>query len=188
MTILESGWNLWVLLMGVVSRRWVWLVSVVVRRYIIDILIIIITFPYSIVLALFLAASSLFLCSFKKCFFILLYIIIMHYLNTQIFSYIYMYNHISTGQCSMAHTPLHLATSTEPAHNNHHSAATQSHWTAGHKPTSHIFSTTPAAAGQSDGTTTTKPVNDAENTYHFHCQNQHHIFQLEDQNLGKQGR
>ena len=31
MTILESGWNLWVWLVGVVSRRWVWLV---VRRYI----------------------------------------------------------------------------------------------------------------------------------------------------------
>ena len=54
-----SGWNLWV-----------WLVSVVVRRYIIDILIIIITFPYStcILLALFLAASSLFLCSFLNVF------------------------------------------------------------------------------------------------------------------------
>ena len=50
---MASGWNLWV-----------WLVSVVVRRYI-DIPIIIITFPYwYLVLALFLAASSLFLCSF----------------------------------------------------------------------------------------------------------------------------
>ena len=27
MTILESGWNLWVWLVGVVSRRWVWLAS-----------------------------------------------------------------------------------------------------------------------------------------------------------------
>ena len=27
MTILESGWNLWVWLVGVVSRRWVWLVG-----------------------------------------------------------------------------------------------------------------------------------------------------------------
>ena len=27
MTILESGWNLWVRLVGVVSRRWVWLVG-----------------------------------------------------------------------------------------------------------------------------------------------------------------
>ena len=26
-TILESGWNLWVWLVGVVSRRWVWLVG-----------------------------------------------------------------------------------------------------------------------------------------------------------------
>ena len=43
MTILESGWNLWVWLVGVVSRRWVWLV---VRRYI-DILTMIINFPYS---------------------------------------------------------------------------------------------------------------------------------------------
>ena len=48
-----SGWNLWV-----------WLVSVVVRRYIIDILIIILLSPTPLVLALFLAASSLFLCSF----------------------------------------------------------------------------------------------------------------------------
>ena len=27
MTIWESGWNLWVWLVGVVSRRWVWLVG-----------------------------------------------------------------------------------------------------------------------------------------------------------------
>ena len=27
MTILESGWNLWVWLVGVVSMRWVWLVG-----------------------------------------------------------------------------------------------------------------------------------------------------------------
>ena len=55
-----SGWNLWV-----------WLVSVVERRYIIGILIIIITFPYSTCIyyiALFLAASSLFLCSFLNVF------------------------------------------------------------------------------------------------------------------------
>ena len=43
MTILESGWNLWVWLAGVVSRRWVWLV---VKRYI-DILTMIINFSYS---------------------------------------------------------------------------------------------------------------------------------------------
>ena len=56
MTIVESGRNQWVWLMGrgyqevgVASgwNLWVWLVSAVVRRYIIDILIIIITFPYS---------------------------------------------------------------------------------------------------------------------------------------------
>ena len=52
---MASEWNLWV-----------WLVNVVVRRYIVDILIIIITFPYYTCISSFLAASSLFLCSFKK--------------------------------------------------------------------------------------------------------------------------
>ena len=42
--------------------------GVVVRRYI-DILTIINNFPYSIVLALFLAAASILLYSFLKCFF-----------------------------------------------------------------------------------------------------------------------
>ena len=68
MTILESGWNLWVWLVGVVSRRWVWLV---VRRYIDILTIIILIFPTPLVLALFLAAASLLLCSFLKCFFVL---------------------------------------------------------------------------------------------------------------------
>ena len=45
-----------------------WLVGVVVRRYI-DILIIIINFPYSTCIRSFLAAASLLLCSFLKCFF-----------------------------------------------------------------------------------------------------------------------
>ena len=66
MTILESAWNLWVWLVGVISRRWVWLM---VRRYI-DILTIIINFPYSTCISFFLAAASLLLCSFLKCFFI----------------------------------------------------------------------------------------------------------------------
>ena len=54
LTILESGWNLWVWLVGVVSRRWVWLV---VRRYIIDILTIIINFPYSTCISSFFGSS-----------------------------------------------------------------------------------------------------------------------------------
>ena len=54
---MASGWNLWV-----------WLVGVVVRKYIIDILIIIITFPYSTCVSSFLAAASLFLCSFLNVF------------------------------------------------------------------------------------------------------------------------
>ena len=41
---MESGWNVWVWLVGVVSRRWVWLVGVVVRRYI-DFLILLIPTP-----------------------------------------------------------------------------------------------------------------------------------------------
>ena len=66
MTILESGWNLWVWLVGVVSRRWVWLV---LRRYI-DILTKIINFPYSTCISSFLASASLLLRSlFKKMFF-----------------------------------------------------------------------------------------------------------------------
>ena len=45
----------------------------VVRRYI-DILIII-TFPYSTCISSFFAATSLLLCSFLKCFFVLVYVI-----------------------------------------------------------------------------------------------------------------
>ena len=72
MTILESGWNLWVWLVGVVSRRWVWLVGGiygygynvwvwlvgVVMRYI-DILIIIINFTYSTCIRSFFGSSIL---------------------------------------------------------------------------------------------------------------------------------
>ena len=58
--------------MGMVTmyRCHVWLVGVVVRRYI-DILIIIINFPTPLVLALFLAAASLLLCSFLNVFSVL---------------------------------------------------------------------------------------------------------------------
>ena len=41
---MESGLNVWVWLVGVVSRRWVWLLGVVVRRYI-DFLILFIPTP-----------------------------------------------------------------------------------------------------------------------------------------------
>ena len=47
---MDSGWNLWV-----------WLVGVVVKRYI-DILIIIITFPYSTSISSFFEAASVLLC------------------------------------------------------------------------------------------------------------------------------
>ena len=53
-----------------------WLVSVVLRRYI-DILIIIINFPYSTCIRSFLAAASLLLCSFLKCFFGLVSVIFL---------------------------------------------------------------------------------------------------------------
>ena len=53
--------------------------GVVVRRYI-DILIIIITFPYSTCISpFFAAAASLLLCSFLKCFFVLVYVIFVQY-------------------------------------------------------------------------------------------------------------
>ena len=61
MTILESGWNLWVWLVGEISRRWVWLV---VRRYI-DIFTMIINIPYSTCI------SSCFGSSIPTCLFIL---------------------------------------------------------------------------------------------------------------------
>ena len=63
------------------SNLWVWLASVVVRRYIIDILIIIITFPYSTCISSFLAASSLFLCSFLKRFIFLVHVIFVQCYN-----------------------------------------------------------------------------------------------------------
>ena len=52
--------------------------DVAVRRYI-DILIIIITFPYSTCISSFLAAASLLLCSFLKCFFGLVYVTFVQY-------------------------------------------------------------------------------------------------------------
>ena len=60
---MASGWNLWVWLecIGVVSE------CCCKEVY---------TFPYSTCISSFLAASSLFLCSFLKCFFVLVYVII----------------------------------------------------------------------------------------------------------------
>ena len=52
--------------------------GVVVRRYI-DILTIIINFPYSTCISSFLAAASLLLCSFFKCFFGLVSVIFLQY-------------------------------------------------------------------------------------------------------------
>ena len=55
--------------------------GVVVMSYIhVDILTIIINFPYSNVLALFLAAASLLLCSFFKCSFGLVSVIFLQYI------------------------------------------------------------------------------------------------------------
>ena len=73
---MESGWNVWVWLVGVVSRRWVWLVGVggiygcgywcgckEVYRFLILLI------PTPLVSVLFAAASLLFV-HFVKCFFI----------------------------------------------------------------------------------------------------------------------
>ena len=54
--------------------------GVVVRRYI-DILTIIINFPYYTCISSFLAAASLLLCSFFKCFFGLVYVIFLQYIS-----------------------------------------------------------------------------------------------------------
>ena len=74
---MASGWNLWVWLqcIGVVSG---WCCKEVYNC--IDILTIIINFPSPLVLALFLAAASLLLCSFLKCFFVLVYVIFVQYI------------------------------------------------------------------------------------------------------------
>ena len=63
MTIVESGWNVWVWLVGVVSRRWVWVESMGVATGcgFKDFLILLIPTPF--VSVLFAAASRLF-CSF----------------------------------------------------------------------------------------------------------------------------
>ena len=70
---MESGWNVWVWLVGVVSASgsgwnlWVWLLGVVVRRYI-DFLILLI--PTPLVSVLFYSSIPTF-CSFLKLFFVL---------------------------------------------------------------------------------------------------------------------
>ena len=60
---MASWWNLWVWFecIGVVS-------GCCCKEVYIDILIIIISFPYSTYISSFLAAASLLLCSFLKCF------------------------------------------------------------------------------------------------------------------------
>ena len=67
--------------------------GVVVRRYI-DILTIIINFPYSTCISSFLEAASLLLCSFKKCFFGLLYYMVgRHIIYYMVESYIISLNY-----------------------------------------------------------------------------------------------
>ena len=44
------------------------------------VVVIIITFPYSTCISSFLAAASLFLCSFLKCFFVLVYVVFVKYI------------------------------------------------------------------------------------------------------------
>ena len=81
---MDDNCNIWVLLVGVVIRRWVWLqcswlVGGVVRRYnIIDFLILLIPTPCTC-MSSFLAAASLLLCSFLKCFFVSVCVIFVQY-------------------------------------------------------------------------------------------------------------
>ena len=64
---MSSGWNLWVWLqcIGVASGC----CCKEVYRYPLNNKLLLLIFPTPLVLALFLAAASLLLCSFKKCFF-----------------------------------------------------------------------------------------------------------------------
>ena len=70
---MASGWNIWVWLkcIGVVSG---WCCKEVYKY--VDILIIIIAFPYSTFISSLSATPSLLLCSFFKCLFVLVYIVI----------------------------------------------------------------------------------------------------------------
>ena len=75
---MASGWNLWV-----------WLPCICVvsgcccKEVYIDILTIIINFPYSTCISSFLAAASLLLCSFLKCFSVFLLLILVFILILQ---------------------------------------------------------------------------------------------------------
>ena len=73
---MESGWNVWVRLVGVVSRRWMWLVGVVNRMWVESMGVAsgcgckeVYRFPHittPLVSVLFSSISTF--CSFKKCF------------------------------------------------------------------------------------------------------------------------
>ena len=75
---MESRWNVWVWLVGAVSRRWVafigWLLGVVVRRYI-DLLILLI--PTPLVSVLFCSSITTF-CLLKKKFFVIVPILVFN--------------------------------------------------------------------------------------------------------------
>ena len=63
---MESGWNVWVWLVGVVSRRWVWLLGVVFKEMYIDFLILLI--PTPLVSVLFCSSIPTFLLILKNVF------------------------------------------------------------------------------------------------------------------------
>ena len=124
---MESGWNVWVWLVGVVSRRrvwlysgsgwnlWVWLVGVVVRRYI-DFLILLI--PTPLVSVLFYSSIPTF-CSLKKMFFVLvpvLFVIKYYVLNTFFTQYKHTYGQLWASHGShmkAAHNVLYMKKHTQ---------------------------------------------------------------------------
>ena len=90
---MESGWNVCVWLLGVVSRRRVWLVGVVVRRYI-DFLILLI--PTPLVSVLFCSRIPTF-CSFLLMFIVLvpiLFVIKFYVLNYFFTQYKHIYGRL----------------------------------------------------------------------------------------------
>ena len=68
---MASGWNL---------RVWLQCIGMVSGCCCKDILTININFPYSTCISSFLAAASLLICSFLKCFFVLVYVILVQYI------------------------------------------------------------------------------------------------------------
>ena len=119
---MESGWNVWVWLVGVVSRRWVWLVGVggiygcgckEVYRFPHS------TYPYSSCICSFFTAASQLFVHLKKCFSFLFqyfFVITFYVLNNFFTRYKQTYRQLRASQGShmkAAHTVLYMKKHTQ---------------------------------------------------------------------------